>query len=261
MAEAVHAPLGHWCWPELSVPDPAAARAFYGPLLGWEAAEAPGSGGTYWMFTIDGLDCAGACAQGLDEKAAGVPPHWRNYVKVASADAAAARAEELGGQVLAGPFDIPGVGRMAHLADPAGTAFAVWQDGGHAGVAVQGVWGSHCWTERMAADADTARDFLTDLFGWSTEALEGINHPYTQFFAGETAVGGLMAMEGPEWQGVPDHFMQYFLVEDCTAAAGRAGDLGGRVCVPPTDIPGIGRFAILDDPQGATFALLQPALA
>jgi predicted enzyme related to lactoylglutathione lyase len=61
---------------------------------------------------------------------------------------------------------------------------------------------------------------------------------------------------------MPPHWMPYFQVEDCDAAAANAAKLGGTVCVPPTDIPSIGRFAVLQDPTGATFSVIkmeQPA--
>jgi hypothetical protein len=65
-----------------------------------------------------------------------------------------------------------------------------------------------------------------------------------------------MPMTGPEWRGVPPHWMVYVAVDDIDAAARKVVELGGKVCVPPTTIP-VGRFAVVNDPQGATFSLFQ----
>ncbi len=258
MSDPTHAAIGHWCWPELATTDLGPAQAFYGELLGWEAFEVPTAMGAYLIFRIGGQDCAAAYRMDSEQQARGLRVQWRNYVKVASADAAAERAKALGGTVVAGPFDVEGVGRMASLQDPAGVGFAVWQDGAHAGTLVQGVTGAHCWTERMARDAAAAKAFFSGLFGWTWADKDHFGFTYTEFHLGDAPVGGLMQMDGPEWQGVPDHFMQYFLVDDCDARAARATQLGGKVCVPGCDIPTVGRFAILEDPQGGTFAILQP---
>ena len=71
-------------------------------------------------------------------------------------------------------------------------------------------------------------------------------------------VGGMMQMEGDQWPAeMPDHWMVYFGTADTDAAASRAAELGGQICVPPTDIPDVGRFAVLSDPQGATFSIIK----
>ncbi len=259
MNEAIHPTIGQWCWPELASIDLASAKAFYGSLLGWEAFDVPTAMGTYTLFRIGGLDCAAAYAMNAEQAERGLPVQWRNYVKVASADAAAEDVTRLGGSVVAGPFDVEGVGRMASVKDPAGASFALWQDGNHHGTGVQGVAGAHCWTERMTREPAAVKAFFAGLFGWTSKDKDDFGFTYTEFYNGEIPVGGLMEMAGPEWEGVPEHFMQYFLVADCDASATRAVDLGGKVCVPGCDIPTVGRFAILDDPQGATFAILQPA--
>lgn len=249
---------GTWCWPELATRDLAATKVFYNGLLGWDSFDVPSAEGNYTIFRIGGRDCGAAYRMSAEQEAKGVPVHWLNYVKVASVDQAVERLKTLGGTVSAGPFDVEGVGRMASVKDPMGVGFAVWQDAGHGGVAVQGVAGAHCWTERMTRDPKGCAAFYSGLFGWEARTKQDFGFPYTEFHQGEQPVGGMMPMAGPEWEGVPDHFMQYFLVEGCDACAARAAELGGKICVPPSDIPGVGRFAILDDPLGATFGVLQP---
>ena len=258
MGEQAFRSIGHWCWPELATTQLEPAKAFYAALLGWDCFDVPTAMGTYTIFRTQGQDCAAAYQMAAEQLERGVPVQWRNYVKVASADESAERAKALGGTVQMGPFDVEGVGRMASLKDPAGVSFAIWQDGVHKGTAIQGVPGVHCWTERMTRDPKAMKAFFTGLFGWTAKDKDDFGFTYTELYLGETPVGGMMPMAGPEWEGVPEHFMQYFLVEDCDASAARAVELGGKVCVPGSDIPTVGRFAILDDPLGATFAILQP---
>jgi predicted enzyme related to lactoylglutathione lyase len=116
--------------------------------------------------------------------------------------------------------------------------------------------GTFCWNELMTSDAEASKKFLTTLFGWTTETMElGPDTTYTMFKKGEQYVAGMMPMVGEQWKGVPPHWMGYVAVEDVDAMAKRVTDLGGTVCVPPTDVPNVGRFAVINDPSGATFSL------
>ncbi len=83
---------------------------------------------------------------------------------------------------------------------------------------------------------------------------------YTLFRQGERLKGGMMAI-APEWGPVPPHWLIYFAVDDCNAKAATAQRLGASVQVPPTDVPGVGRFAMIRDPQGAVLAIMKFATA
>lgn len=112
-----------------------------------------------------------------------------------------------------------------------------------------------CWNELMTTDAAAARDFYTKLFGWTTEEKPMGEFTYTILKSGDTQVGGLMQMEGDCFKGIPSHWMSYVSVEDVDASARKAKDLGATICVEPTDIPEVGRFAVVTDPTGAAIAL------
>jgi hypothetical protein len=161
--------------------------------------------------------------------------------------------------VVAAPMDVFEHGRMAVLQDPTGATFAIWQPRKHPGAGVLGVPGSVCWNELATTDAEAAGDFYTSVFGWGTQTQEMEYGPYTSFMRDEQHPSGGMMQMTEEWGDVPSHWMIYFAVEDCDAAAEQVEALGGRVCVPPTDIPGVGRFAVIDDPQGATFSMMHLA--
>ena len=121
--------------------------------------------------------------------------------------------------------------------------------------------GKVCWHECTTKDADAATKFYTELFGWTTSQMDmGELGQYTMLHHDGVPFGGVMPMTGPEWGDTPSHWMTYIAVDDVDAAAKRAEELGGKVCVPPTDIP-VGRFAVITDPAGATFSLYKAAAA
>lgn len=249
-----HAP-GTFCWPELSTPDQKNAVAFYRELFGWDVNDQPiGPTETYSMFKVRGLDVAAAYSMRPEERQSGAPPHWNAYVSVANADEAVKRAQQLGAKVLAPAFDVMDAGRMAVLQDPTGAVISVWQPGRHVGAKILREPGALGWTELMTRDTATAEKFYTQLFGWKAK----VSPEYTEFSVGATPDAGMMKID-EKWGSVPPHWMPYFQVDDCDGRAAKAKQLGGRVNVGPNDIPNVGRFATLSDPQGATFAIIKIA--
>jgi hypothetical protein len=252
---------GTFNWSELATTDLAAAKGFYTGLFGWELHdESMGEGmGTYTL--IGGkTDHFGGMYEMNGPQFEGVPPNWTNYVGVENCDAAVERVTELGGKVLMPPMDIPGTGRFSIVTDPGGAAFAVFQSASdkveRAPCADQA--GAFCWRELNTRDTAEAEAFYTALLGWTPLTKEMAFGPYTSFMQGDQPVGGMMAMT-EEWGEVPPHWMTYVSVEDCDASAAKAESLGGKVCVPPMDIPEVGRFAVINDPAGAVFSIIKLA--
>jgi uncharacterized protein len=244
-------PPGAFCWSELATTDPEEAVRFYMALFGWTVAETPTDFGSYYRFKLDGDDVA-AAYEGRPEDG---PPHWNSYVAVSSADETAGRAAALGGTVVAEPFDVFDAGRMAVLQDPTGAFIHVWQAKSHIGAQRLNDPSALCWTELATTDLAAAEKFYTSLFGWT--AKRGIAPPgeYTEFFNRGIAIAGMMRIQ-PEWGDAPPNWLPYFAVLDCDASAGTAKQHGGSLSLAPKDIPGVGRFAIVDDPQGASFAII-----
>ena len=248
-----HAP-GSFCWIELATTDGPAAKKFYGELFGWEAQDSPvGSDMVYTMLKLDGKDVAALYQKGEEMKQ--VPTHWASYVSVTSADETAAKARSLGGTVIQEPFDVMEHGRMAVITDPTGATFCIWQPKMHKGVGVKGETNSLCWNELLTNDTGKAIDFYTKLFGWNTKTDSGAT-PYTEITNGEEHIGGIMQIQ-PQMGPMPPNWGIYIAVSDCDATAQKATSLGGRQYVPPTDIPHVGRFAVLSDPQGAVFNIIK----
>jgi predicted enzyme related to lactoylglutathione lyase len=118
--------------------------------------------------------------------------------------------------------------------------------------------GTFCWNELMTPDVGAAKTFYTNLLGWTTEEMDmGEAGIYTLFKKGEQQVGGMMALTAECGEGVPPHWMSYIAVDDVDASTKQAEQLGGKVCVPPTDIPNVGRFSVITDPTGATISLFK----
>lgn len=249
-----HAP-GRFVWVELVANDAFQARHFYTDLFGWDVREIPmGPDNVYVIFLSGGRDVAAMYPRTLEDRERG-PSHWRSYVSVASADKSAARARDLGGTILAEPFDVLGVGRMAMLEDPSGAAFALWEPKSHIGVGRVGEPGALTWSELLTRDVDAAAAFYSELFHWEDRDLEFGESRYTVFEKEGQAVAGMMAMPGSA--DAPPAWLPYFGVSDCDDRARAAHVGGGLVYVAPTDVPSVGRFAVLGDPQGATFAILR----
>ena len=256
MADIDSLPPGSFCWPELATSDQKAGTAFYTKLFGWSQKDNDmGPAGVYSIFQMRGRDVAAAASQRPEEKQHGVPPHWNTYISVANADAAVKRAQELGARVMAPAFDVMDAGRMAVLADPTGAVFQVWQANKHVGTRIQGENGALCWSELYTHDMKAAESFYKQFFGWTTKT--GGTPPYTEFHLNGRGIGGMMAIQ-PEWGKMPPNWVPYFMVADCDASAAKATSLGGNVGVKPSDIPNVGRFAMVADPQGAMFAIFTP---
>src|SRR5437588_732659 len=132
MANIEKHPAGSFCWIELGTTDQNGAKSFYGTVFGWAVNDFPmGPNESYTMFQLDGRDAAACYTLRPDQKEHGVPSHWMIYVSVDDADKTVSRATELGGKVLAGPFDVFDFGRMAVIQDPTGATFSVWQPKSH----------------------------------------------------------------------------------------------------------------------------------
>jgi predicted enzyme related to lactoylglutathione lyase len=251
---------GTFCWVELATTDQDAAKRFYGSLFGWAFVDYPmGPGDIYTMFQLDGRDAAAGYTMREAERSQGVPPHWNLYVAVENADAAAARAVELGGTAPAGAFDVYTNGRMAVVIDPTGAAFCVWQAKQHHGIGVMGENNTYCWADLISTDRLAAKTFYEGLFGWTMTPGKGKDEStYLHVMAGDRGIAGIQpdAMRQP---GVPSHWMPYFQVADADTFTAKARELGAMVFAPPMDVGESLRIAVLADPQGAVFSLFAPA--
>ena len=119
--------------------------------------------------------------------------------------------------------------------------------------------GTFCWNELMTRDIQAARKFYSELIGWNPADAGMPGMDYTLLKIGDKDAAGMMAMPDEVPKEVPSHWMSYILVEDVDAAARKTTELGGAVIHGPQDIPGVGRFCIIQDPTGATVSLFKSA--
>jgi uncharacterized protein len=242
-------------WVDFASPDLDASIEFYGGLFGWDVPESENAEqtGGYRQAMKDGKPTGGMMPQ-MQE---GQPSAWTTYVSVEDAAATAAAVKEAGGTVMAEPMAVMDLGTMAIFADPTGAVFGVWQPGTFAGAGVVNEPGAISWNELNTRDLAGAREFYGAVFGWDFRDDDmGEAGSYTTILLGESMVGGILDMaerEVPE--AVPAHWQVYFAVEDTDATVEAAKQAGGGVMLEPIDIPA-GRFSILTDPHGASFAVI-----
>lgn len=116
--------------------------------------------------------------------------------------------------------------------------------------------GRFVWYDLITTDQPAAKSFYNQLVGWGTRPWEGGEMPYTMWIAGDEPIGGIMDLpKEASDAGAPPHWLAYVAVADVEAACERATELGGAVLHQPTEIKRVGCFAILQDPQGAAFAV------
>ena len=263
MADVTRHEHGSFSWAELATSDPAAAKTFYKNLFAWGVQDTPmgpGSEDVYSTMQLSGKAVGALYKMRPDQASQGVPPHWLTYVTVNSADDTAKKAKSLGGRVLAEPFDVMTFGRMAVLQDPAGATLAVWQARDHIGAQRVNEPGAFCWMELLTPDLGKAKAFYSGLFGWTFKDSSNPAMQYSEILLGGKPIGGMMPPM-PGMEKMPSVWGVYWQVTDVDGSTSKAKSLGGRTLVEPRDIPNTGRFAVLQDPQGAAFSVFKLAQA
>ncbi|MFM9976524.1 MAG: VOC family protein [Sphingomonadaceae bacterium] len=257
---------GDFIWYELITPDPDGAQAFYGPLLGWtlRASETPGL--DYRLAATGEGEVAGIMKT---PDGAPMPPAWLGYVGVDDVDKMVESITDGGGAVLTGPDDIPNVGRFAFVADPQGAMFYVMKgvsDAESLAFSYDTPRPGHCaWNELATTDAEGAKHFYGQRFGWVKDGdmdmgpmgkYEFLRH------AGRAPDGSPMGqgMIGAVMPKVPEdpqsHWLYYFRVPDIDVAVSHIEANGGRIHIAPMEIPGGDYSLAAADPAGAYFGLV-----
>jgi predicted enzyme related to lactoylglutathione lyase len=252
MPETTKSAPGTFCWVEAATLDPVGNRNFYAALFGWHTTEMTASDGSpYFIADLGGKQVGGIGAQHQQARKAGASPRWLSYVAVADLEASTSKAVSLGATVLLPPHAM-GPGQLSLLRDPTGAVLALWQSLQSMGTFVHGEPGSLGWNELATPDVDRARTFYTQLFDWRPEVQQMSELAYTTFYRGDEPVAGMSAQadQGSAWS-------VYFAVADADATFTKARALDARVLTPLEDIPGIGRYGFLSDPQSAPFAIIQ----
>lgn len=281
------------CWVDVQLPDLEAGKRFYGELFGWTFRRGEGP---YADAYSEGRLVAALVAK----KDGRMPTAWGVYFATDDIVATVARIREAGGLVITAPTPAGRAGVVAQAADPGGAVFGLWQAGERAGFEKRNEPVSFCWTEVHTRHKERVDAFYEDVFGFQGTDLDASGaalgsagadhdaaardlsgheahgeaapgaagtHPDFRVWspAGaepgpDTAIGGRGVITDAFPAEMPSYFLTYFAVEDCNTTAGHAVRLGGRITAPPFDIPH-GRMAVLQDDQGAVFAVLQPPVS
>ena len=242
-------------WYELITTDVAAAKTFYGDIVGWTATDFPTSAGGM-PYTI--LNYGETGVGGLMPLPEGMQtgPGWFAYFHVDDVDAKVAETERAGGQTHMPATDLPGVGRIAMVSDPQGIVFYLMAPdpsmGDQESTSFSASLPGRCsWNELVTSDQKAALPFYSALLGWtSTEAMPmGEMGDYTFVDCGDVRLGAMMDRASPEQ---PLKWTFYFAIPDVDAAVDKVKGHGGTVILGPMDVPGGQRIILAVDPQGAS---------
>jgi predicted enzyme related to lactoylglutathione lyase len=264
-AEPSGNPPGDYIWYELITPDPVASKAFYDAVVGWDIEPEPSGDMDYRMIRrSDGGNAGGVMRLTDDMASHGARPLWLGYIYVPDVDSAVASVGTAGGKTLMPAFDIPGIGRIALLADPQGAPFYVMTPTPPPGMpkgksdAFSVDQPQHVrWNELSTTDSDAAVAFYTGRFGWTQEGEMDMGEigKYRFIQQGGTVIGAIM----PKMPQVPVSTWTYYIgVDDIGRATTAVQAGGGKITHGPQEIPG-GEFSLNGiDPQGAAFGLVGP---
>lgn len=259
MANAHGTPI----WYELLTNDPSGATAFYDAVVGWtisDRSDAPGM--DYRMIACsDGGHVGGLMPLTPDMTAGGARPGWLFYIGVDDVDATAAKIAEHGGQIHMAPFDIPGAGRAALVADPQGNAFYIMRGSSpEASTAWDRTGMGRCnWNELHTPDQDAGDAFYAAVFGWRypDSMPMGELGDYRFIDAAGQTIGATMRMGA----GQPKGWRFYFRAPDIEVAADTVRARGGTVHAGPMEVPGGDRIIVASDPEGLPFGVVGPGTA
>ena len=249
-------------WADCATADLAAAERFYATVFGWMAERVAGSDGeAYSLQRLNGKLVAGLYALNQAMREAHVPSHWGTYVEVDDVDAVLTRVPAAGGTVVDGPFDEPGVGRIAIIQDAVGAHLRLWHSEPQHGGGAFNIPGAMTWNELNTKQPDKAASFYEDVLGVDIEKTDG-PPPYTVLKVGDRPVAGILETT-PETGDFPPSWDVYFASDDVDATVEAAIAAGGKALREPFDIPGMPvRMAVLQDPAGAVFEVIkmEPAI-
>lgn len=246
-------PHGTFSWADVGTYDTEKGKAFYMELFGWDKEEVPiGEGMTYTMFKLDNETVAALSSMMPGAAEQGIPPAWTNYITVDDVDALVDPIKENGGSIAHGPMDVFDNGRMLVLQDSTGAYVALWQPKTHIGASVVNKPGAMMWNELATRDLEKAKDFYNKILGWEYETNDD---GYVSIKNNGRYNGGMMAMD-ESYGEMPSVWTVYFNVEDFDASVKKVEELGGKIMVK-AEAPGVGPFAVINDPTGATLSIME----
>jgi predicted enzyme related to lactoylglutathione lyase len=250
---------GSFCWVDMMTTDTKAAKNFYNDIFGWQFQDVPvdEKGNIYTFLSLNGKPVAAMGEMNEDQKKAGFPPAWINYVCVTDASEKVKKAVELGATVVVPDMDAMEEGRFALLADPEGAIFGLWQPKNYQGAALKNTPGSVCWVEHNGHGNEKVVPFYENLFGWTSKTeTSDKGMVYTSFYIGEEWAGDRFVLpQGME--EVPANWLTYFGTDNIDTLLEKCRSYNAQILADKMLIEGMGYFAVIQDPQGAVFGVVE----
>lgn len=241
------------CWIDLTSSDPTASAGFYSQLLGWELEDLGPDYGHYTKFLRNGQAVGGLIG---NSPSSGFPDGWITYFAASNINSLTERAAEAGAEILVKPFAVSDQGSVAHLADPSGAKFGLWQGQRLRGFGLHGESGAAVWHELMTRQYRQCVDFYASVLEWELQVeSETAEFRYTTGLLDGDQQAGIMDAADFLPEGVPSAWAVYFGVENTDDAEVRVRELGGTVIAEPEDSP-YGRMCAAADPSGVEFKLI-----
>lgn len=248
--------VGKIIFAELVTPDLAAAKRFYGRLFGWTFRDIDAGGTVYAEAMLSDRPVAGLLQKELP--AGGQrQPAWLSYFSVRDVDAAERAALQNGAKVLFGPRSFPDRGTEAVFADPQGAVFAVLASSSGDPPDLMADAGEWIWSALITTDPDTDAGFYKLLFGYDVFQLPGQAGAQHLMLACDGYARASVNSPAANRPNFHPHWLNFVRVENATAMAARVVALGGNILVEPRVDRHGGKIALVADPQGAPFGLLE----
>ncbi len=243
--------LGKFVWRDLVSEDPEAVKPFYAGLFGWEFEESRALGAPYTLVRSGGQYIAGISRNRRPRPDQPVS-QWLSFISVADVDRAIVQTKAAGGRVLAGPLDLPNVGRGAVVLDPEGAPVGLLRSKiGDPVDTPAPALNRFLWTEHLSRNPQASAEFYAALADLQVRKMDFSGQPYWVLVRGRERAALLRnptTVDQPIW-------LAYVHVTDPAASAARAAQLGGRVLLAPRKELRNGSFALIADPTGAVLAL------
>lgn len=252
---------GDFIWYELMTSDADGAHDFYSAVVGWDIQGKSDAPMDYRMISTASGPIAGLMPLTAEMQSGGARSCWMGYIGVDDVDKTAADIKAAGGSIHMEPWDIPGAGRAAFVADPQGVMFYIMRGNSNASstsfAALEPMVGHCAWNELSSTDPEASKAFYGKLFGWVKDGEMEMGplgkYEFWKDADGRFGLGAVM----PKMAEMPiPMWTYYFRVPDIDAAVETIKAKGGQILQDPIEIPG-GDFSMVGmDPQGAPFALV-----
>lgn len=241
----------NFIWSDLSTFDLDATQNFYTKVFGWDFM----SEEEYSFGYVGREQAAGVYVMPEKFQQMNLPSFWMSYISVTNIENVVALAQEMGGIIEVKPTDFLGQGQIALIRDPSGAGFTIWEGPDLGGKEADGPHGRMAWNELIVSDASLVLDFYRTVFGWSFTLEQSTNEERYEIRNGAGEVIAALQVIPNEIKGKEEFWVPYFAVKNLSQTLSLVQQEGGETVEQSQSAAG--NLALVRDPQGAAFALLE----